>query len=101
MNRIYQGRVSKAEMFGGKDAEGKEQWNLVGFTREKLEQFQKEREHLQQLAKKESPQGIDARKELKGRRTAIQPALANGVVGTSSMLSRCDQLLYFSTGVIG
>lgn len=52
-------------MFGGKDAEGKEQWNLVGFTWEKLEQFQKEKEHLQQLAKKKSPQGIDARRELK------------------------------------
>jgi hypothetical protein len=65
MNRIYQGRISKVEVFGGKDVEGEEQWNLVGFTREKFEQFQKETDHLRQLAKNESPQGIDARKELK------------------------------------
>jgi hypothetical protein len=61
MNRIYQGRVSKVEVFGGKDAEGKEQWNLLGFTREKLDQLEKEQECLRQLANIEN---IAARKQL-------------------------------------
>ncbi len=64
MNRIYQGRVSKVEVFGGKDAEGKEQWNLLGFSRDKIEQLEKERVCLRRLAKTETPEGINARQKL-------------------------------------
>jgi hypothetical protein len=64
MNRIYQGRVSKVEVFGGKDAEGKEQWTLLGFTREKVAQIEQERECLRQLAQIDTSEGIDARQKL-------------------------------------
>src|SRR5579862_6097320 len=66
MNRIYQGRVSKVETFGGKDAEGNERWDFFGFSREKFEQFQRDRDHLRKLAKKDTSESIDARKQLIG-----------------------------------
>jgi hypothetical protein len=64
MNRIYQGRVSKVEIFGGKDAEVKDQWNLLGFTREKLHEMEHQRECLRQLAKTDTPEAANARKQL-------------------------------------
>jgi hypothetical protein len=64
MNRIYQGRVTKVEIPGGKDAQGKQEWHRLGFTKEQLERLEKEQERQRLLAGNESLEGIDARKKL-------------------------------------
>ncbi len=64
MNRIYQGRVTKVEILNGKDESGKPQWVLLGFTREKLDELEKQREQLRECAKEKSHEGEKARKEL-------------------------------------
>ncbi len=64
MNRIYQGRVTKVEIPGSKDADGNMQWHPLGFTREKFQHLEKERDCLRLLAKNESAEGIEARQKL-------------------------------------
>lgn len=59
MNRIYQGRVTRVEIPDGKGG-----WQLLGFKPDEAEQFEKERERLRLLTKKNDAKGKEARKQL-------------------------------------
>ena len=55
MNRIYQGRVMKVEIPNGKNADGEQQWCLIGFRPEEVEQLENERERLRPLTHQGHP----------------------------------------------
>src|SRR3989442_20499 len=64
MNRIYQGRVTRVEIRDGKNAEGEQQWCLLGFKPDEAERLETERERLRLLTKENDTKGKEARKQL-------------------------------------